>query len=174
VNGASQPDLLFTSLQFQLLPLIDVARGHEVELGRHDADRLIRVVVHGDLAAQYIGGATIAPLPQPVADNGYPDAFQIFFFRKHSPDQRLYAQNAPEIRCRFAHRDLLGFGIGRGCRSPRLRGRNVRENRVVAPPLQPFRRRRLARLSLRTGRISVAYTTRHGRGVRTGAKLLGT
>jgi hypothetical protein len=77
-----------------------------------------------------------------VADDGYPDAFQIFFFGKHPPDQRLYAQNAPEIGCRFASGDLLGFGIARKSRSPRLCGRNVRENRIVAPPLQPFRRRR--------------------------------
>jgi hypothetical protein len=122
-------------------PDIDVACRHEVELARHDTDHFVRVVVHDDLAAHYIGRAAIAPLPQSVADDRYSHAFLIFFLGKHPPDQRFYTEYTPEIPCRIAGRDLFGLGIARERGICRLSERDIREHRVVAAPLQPFGRR---------------------------------
>ncbi len=115
-----------------------MSRAGKVELARHDADHFVRVVVHGDLAAQYIGRPAVTPLPQSVADDDDPHAFLVFFFREHPPHQRIHAQYAPKVRRRLTRRNLFGLGIARECRGCRLGDRGVGENGVVAPPLQPF------------------------------------
>src|SRR5262249_10284146 len=120
-------------------PDIDVGRRQEVELARHDADHFVRGVVYGDLAAHYIGRAAIAPLPQSLADDGYPHAFLIFFLGKHPPDQRSYTEYTPEIPCRVAGRNLFGLGIARERGIRRLSERDIREYRVLAAPLQQSR-----------------------------------
>ena len=119
-------------------PDVNVVRGHEVELARHDADHLVRVVVHGDRPAHYIGRPAIAPLPQSVADDDDPHAFLVFCFREHPPDQRIHAQYAPKIRGRLTRWDLFRLRIAGERGVSRLGGRDVGENRVEAPPLQPF------------------------------------
>ena len=78
-------------------PDVDVARGHEVEVPRHDADHFVGLVVQRDLASDDVGRAAEAALPQPVADHDDAHALVVLVLGEDAPEQRLHAEHAPEV-----------------------------------------------------------------------------
>ena len=113
--------------------------GQEEELLRHHADHFVRVVVHGERAAQNIRRPAEAALPQTVADEEHANALVVLLGREHATDSRAHAQHAPEIGRGLARPDLVGRTVAGQRRVLRLRRRDVAEDRVAAPPLQHFR-----------------------------------
>jgi hypothetical protein len=90
--------------------------------------------------AHDVGRPAVAPLPQPVADDGDAYALVVLLFREHPTEERAHTEHAPEVSARFACRDLLGLAVAGERRGSRLGESDVGEHRVVAPPRQPLGR----------------------------------
>ena len=76
-------------------PNVDIARGHEIELARHDADHFVRSIIQNDLAAQHVARTAETPLPEPIANDRHPHALRVFLFSEDASEQRLCAKDGP-------------------------------------------------------------------------------
>ncbi len=123
-------------------PEVNVARRHEVEIPRHHADDLVRPVVEQDLPAEHVGGSAEAPLPQPMAEDRDLAALPVFVFIEDAAQQRLGAEDGPQIAGGPAALQLLGLAVARERHAAGVGGRDVREHRVATPPVLPLQRRR--------------------------------
>ena len=65
-------------------------------------------------------------------------AARVFVLGEDASEQRLRAEHAPEIAGDLAGRQLFGLTVAGERRVAGLAGGDVREHRVVAPPLVPF------------------------------------
>ena len=119
-------------------PEVDVARGHEVEVARHDADHFVGLVVERHRPPDDVGGTAEAALPQSVADDHDTHAVVVLVLGKDTPEHRLYTQHAPEGPGDLARGNLLGFPVARERRVARLTRREIREDRIETTPLDPF------------------------------------
>jgi hypothetical protein len=122
-------------------PEVDVARGHEIKIARHDANDFMSRIVQDHGAADGLRRRAETPLPQPVADHHEAGSLGVLRLRKDTPMQRLGAQHIPEIAGDLARRQFLRLAVVGKNRVGRLGGGDVREDRVVLPPLMPFGRR---------------------------------
>ena len=95
-----------------------------------------------------------------MADDRHPHASRVFVFREDASEQRLCAQDGPQIAGDFAARQFFGLAVARERRLPRLGGRDIRENRVVAPPLVPLGGRRKELPGTRLAQSSSQIMTR--------------
>jgi hypothetical protein len=109
-------------------PDVDLARGHEVEVPRHDADHFVGLVVERDLAADEVRRTAEAALPQFVADHNDAHALVVLVLGEDTPKHWLHTKHAPESPCDLPRGNLFGFAVARERRVGRLSGREIGED----------------------------------------------
>ena len=119
-------------------PDVDLARRHGVEGARHDADHFIGLVVERNPASGDIRGAAEPALPQSVADDDDTLALVVFVLGEDTPEHRLHTKHAPEGPRDLPRGNLLGVAVARERRVASLTRREVREDGIETPPLDPF------------------------------------
>ena len=136
-------------------PDVDVARRHEVELARHHTDHFIRRVVQRDLSPEHVRRRAESPLPQAVADHGHAHAARVFVLCEDASEDRLRAENGPEVPGDPAARQFLGLAVARERHLSGVGRGDVREHRVEAAPRVPLRGRRIELLGTGQARVVV-------------------
>ena len=120
-------------------PHVDLARGHEVEVPRHDADHFVGLVVERDLTSDDVGRAAESALPQSVADDDDAHALVVFVLGEGTPEQGCTPRTLQNVHVTFRAGDQFGFAVAGERRIGRLRGCEIREDGIEAAPLNPFR-----------------------------------
>ena len=101
-------------------PHVDLARGHEVEVPRHDADHFVGLVVERNPASDDVGCAAEAALPQSVADDDDAHALVVLVLGEGPTEHGLHAEHAPERPGDLPRGNLFGFAFAGECRVGRL------------------------------------------------------
>ena len=98
------------------------------------------LVVERNHTSDDVGRPAEAALPQSVTDDDDAHAVVVLVLGEDTPEQRLHTKNAPERPCHRPPGNLFGFASAGERHVGRLSGGEIREDRIEAAPLDPFRR----------------------------------
>src|SRR2546422_715718 len=88
--------------------------GRKIEVGRHDANHGVAIVVERDLFADQTGIAAVAPLPHPVAQDHHTRSTGLVFFGQEITAQHgSHAEKRKEVGRNLLAPDLLGLAPAR-------------------------------------------------------------
>jgi hypothetical protein len=114
----------------------------EVEVGRHDAEHLVRLTVHLDRATDNPGIATEAALPQSVSQNHYLCLLPILLHRERATDERIHAHHGEQAGGHAEANHHLWFTVAGEVGIAVSEGRHAGEHRVLFRPIEIIGRRR--------------------------------